>query len=204
MKERMAAAAKSPDPAVERPALHVVRDSDGELLGRIAERDPLAFEALYRRYARPVFGLALRQLGDRGRAADAVQDAFTAVWRSAAHYRPKRGPGAPWLYAIARNAIVDSIRASARSRHGSVDDLPELVSSELAPDESAEEAWVAFRIHVAVAALPERERVLLELAYWHGRSQSEIAHLLGLPLGTVKTRTRSGLAHLAAHLEGKV
>jgi RNA polymerase sigma-70 factor, ECF subfamily len=200
----MATASKCPDRAVDRPKLQLVSDSDSELLCRIADRDLAAFEALYERYARAVFGMALRRLRDGGRAEDAVQEAFTAVWRSAPTYRPERGAGASWLYAVARNAIIDSARASARSRHDQVGEAPEPISSEPAPDESVQEGWVAFCVHAAVAKLPERERVPLELAYWGGRSQREIAHLLGLPLGTVKTRTRSGLARLATHLEGKV
>ena len=87
-----------------------VAPTDGELIQRVAERDAGAFELLYRRYARPVFGLALRRLGDRMRAEDAVQETFAAVWRSARTYRPERGPGAPWLYAVARNAVVDRAR----------------------------------------------------------------------------------------------
>ena len=85
--------------------------SDGELIQRAATGDRSAFEDLYRRYARPVFGLALRRLGDRGRAEDAVQETFASIWRSAGSYHPERGPGAPWLYAVARNAIVDRARA---------------------------------------------------------------------------------------------
>ena len=85
--------------------------SDGELIQRAATGDRSAFEDLYRRYARPVFGLALRRLGDRGRAEDAVQETFASIWRSAGSYRPERGPGAPWLYAVARNAIVDRARS---------------------------------------------------------------------------------------------
>src|SRR6266481_8284534 len=85
--------------------------SDGDLIQRAATGDRSAFEDLYRRYARPVFGLALRRLGDRGRAEDAVQETFASIWRSAASYRPDRGPGAPWLYAVARNAIIDRARA---------------------------------------------------------------------------------------------
>src|SRR5262245_5778864 len=87
--------------------------SDGELIQRTAGGDRLAFEDLYKRYARPVFGRALRRLGDRGRAEDAVQETFASIWRAAGSYKPERGPGAPWLYAVARNAIVD--RARARS-----------------------------------------------------------------------------------------
>src|ERR671930_2177492 len=85
--------------------------SDGELIQRVGSGDRNAFELLYRRYARPVLGLALRRLGDRGNAEDAVQETFAAIWRSARTYRPERGAGAPWLYAVARNAIVDRGRA---------------------------------------------------------------------------------------------
>src|SRR5919201_1786294 len=89
------------------PAMATNETTDGELITRAGDGDRGAFEILYRRYARPVFGLALRRLGDRGRAEDAVQETFASIWRSAASYKPERGPGAPWLYAVARNAIVD-------------------------------------------------------------------------------------------------
>src|SRR6201987_685194 len=85
--------------------------TDSELIVRSADGDRGAFEVLYRRYSRPVFGLALRRLGDRGRAEDAVQETFASIWRSASTYKPERGPGAPWLYGVARNAIVDRSRA---------------------------------------------------------------------------------------------
>src|SRR6266516_2606000 len=84
--------------------------SDGELITLVGEGDPGAFELLYQRYARPVFALALRRLGDRGRAEDAVQETFASIWRSAGRHRRERGPGARWLYAGARNAIVDRRR----------------------------------------------------------------------------------------------
>src|ERR671924_163451 len=85
--------------------------SDAELLTRIAAGHVAAFDLLYRRYVRSVFGLALRRLGDRPRAEEAVQETFAAIWRSAASYRPERGPAAPWLYAVARNAVTDRLRA---------------------------------------------------------------------------------------------
>ncbi len=176
--------------------------SDGELLGRIAVRDAAAFELLYRRYARPILGLALRLLGDRGRAEDAVQETFASIWRSAANYEPERGPGAPWLFAVARNAIVD--RARARARREPLAEAPERQSDDPGPPERAESAYLAWRVHRALAELPEHEREVLELAYWSGLSQSEIASFLGIPLGTVKTRTRSGLGRLAALLEGEL
>ncbi len=175
--------------------------TDGELITRIAERDGSAFEELYRRYARAVLGFALRRLPDRGRAEDAAQDSFAAVWRSASTYDPARGPGAPWLYTVARNVIVDALR---RSPATTLAEPPELASGEAEPPEQAEASWLAWRVHRALAVLPEHERPVIELAYWSGLSQSEIAEFLQLPLGTVKTRTRSALARLADELEGEL
>ncbi|TML51760.1 MAG: sigma-70 family RNA polymerase sigma factor [Actinobacteria bacterium] len=171
--------------------------SDGELLHRIAAGDREAFDVLYRRFVRPVFALALRRLGDRGRAEDATQETFASVWRSAASYRPERGAGAPWLYAVARNAIVDRTRARSEPPI----EAPDEPSSELGPPEEAERSWLAWRVHRALQELPDHERPLLELAYWSGLSQSEIAEFLNIPLGTVKTRTRSALGRLADALE---
>jgi len=174
--------------------------SDGDLIQRAATGDRSAFEDLYRRYARPVFGLALRRLGDRGRAEDAVQETFTSVWRSAATYRPERGPGAPWIYAVARNAIVD--RARARTELPA--DIPDEPSADAGPPDRAEQSWVAWRVHRALEELPEREREVIALAYWSGLSQSEVAEFLDIPLGTVKTRTRAALGRLSEILEDEL
>jgi RNA polymerase sigma-70 factor (ECF subfamily) len=174
--------------------------TDGELIRRVARRDPNAFEALYRRFARPVFGLALRRLGDRMRAEDAVQETFASVWRSARTYKPERGAGAPWLYAVARNAIVDR----SRSRSDVPEEIPDAPSTELGPDERAEASYVSWRVHRALEDLPENEREVIELAYYGNLSQSEVADFLNIPLGTVKTRTRSGLSRLADLLEGEL
>jgi RNA polymerase sigma-70 factor (ECF subfamily) len=168
-------------------------DLDGELIQRTAVGDRGAFEDLYRRYARAVFGLALRRLGDRGRAEDAVQETFASIWRSAGSYKPERGAGAPWLFAVARNAIADR----GRARGETPADIPEEPDTEPGPPDHAEQGWVSWRIHRALEELPEREREVVSLAYWSGLSQSEVAEFLGIPLGTVKTRTRAALAHLA-------
>lgn len=175
--------------------------SDAELLVRVGERDHAAFAVLYSRYVRPVFGLALRRLADRGHAEDAVQEAFTAIWRSASTYRPERGAAGGWLYTVARNAIVDRLRRNGPAADA---ELPDLVSGEVGPAERAEESYVAWRVHRALEDLQPREREVIELAYWSDMSQSEVADYLGLPLGTVKTRTRSGLARLATLLEGEL
>jgi RNA polymerase sigma-70 factor (ECF subfamily) len=174
--------------------------SDGELIQRTGEGDRAAFDKLYRRYARPVFGLALRRLGDRGRAEDAVQETFVSIWRSASTYKPERGPGAPWLYGVARNAIVDRSRA----RNEPPAEAPDEASREIGPDDHAEQSWTQWQVHSALERLPEREREVIALAYWSDLSQSEVATRLGIPLGTVKTRTRSALMHLAEILEGEL
>ena len=186
------------DPA---PQLPDDSASDAELLARVGERDRKAFEILYGRYVRPVFGLALRRLGDRGHAEDAVQEAFAAIWRSASTYRPERGAAGGWLYTVARNAIVDRLRRNGPTADS---ELPELASAEAGPDQQAEDSYVSWRVHRALEVLPPREREVIELAYWSGMSQSEVAEYLHLPLGTVKTRTRSGLARLASVLEGEL
>ena len=175
--------------------------TDGTLIEQIAAGERSAFEELYHRYARSVLGFALRRIGDRGRAEDSVQDVFAAVWRSAASYDRKRGPGGAWLYTIARNAIVDAQR---RKPAPTMADPPEVVSTDLTPDEEAEASWNAWRVHRSLEALPENERSVIDLAYFSGLSQSEIATFLDVPLGTVKTRTRSGLARLADALEGEL
>jgi RNA polymerase sigma-70 factor (ECF subfamily) len=174
--------------------------TDGQLIVRIADGDRPAFDELYRRYARAVLSLALRRLGDRGRAEDAAQDAFIAIWRSARTYDPARGKGAPWLYAVARNAITDGLRRSPEP----VAELRDGPGAGPDPIEQAEAMWTAWRVHRALEVLPEHERPVIELAYWKGLSQSEIAAHLEIPLGTVKTRTRSALARLADALDGEL
>src|SRR6188472_2230995 len=171
--------------------------TDGQLIVRVAAGDHGAFDELHGRYSRAVLGLALRRLGDRGRAEDATQDAFVAIWRSARTYDPARGRGAPWLYAVARNAITDGLRRTPEP----VAELEDGPGREPDPADEAEAAWTAWRVHRALEVLPEHERPVIELGYWSGLSQSEIADRLAIPLGTVKTRTRSALARLADALD---
>src|SRR6266849_8975901 len=151
--------------AVPEPAAPVDA-SDAELLVLVAERDRRAFELLYHRYVRSMFGLALRRLRDRQRAEDAVQETFAAIWRSAGSYRPERGPAAPWLYAVARNAIVDRMRA----RPEPAAEVPDLASGEPGPADRAESSYVSWRVHRALEELPSSEREVVELAYWSGMS----------------------------------
>ena len=171
--------------------------TDAELIGLVAHGDHRAFEELHRRYARPVLGIALRRIGDRGRAEDATQDTFASLWRSAGRFDPTRGKATSWLFTVARNAIIDGLR---RRPEATVESPPDVAEPGPGPDDAAESEWVAWRVHRALETLPDHERTLVELAYWSGLSQSEIADHLEIPLGTVKTRTRSALSRLADEL----
>jgi len=172
--------------------------SDEDLLELVAERrDEAAFDELYGRYGRAVYAVVVRLIGDRARSEDVCQQAFTNVWRGAAGYRRERGPATGWLFAIARNAAFDALRSrEAPSRW----EVPDLLDEGPGPDERAAAAEQVFRVHAAVDGLSDREREVIELAYYDGLSQSEVAARLGAPLGTVKTRTRRALAHLANRL----
>jgi RNA polymerase sigma-70 factor (ECF subfamily) len=174
------------------------RTSDADLIVRVGRGDKAAFEELYRRFARPVLGLALRRLGDHGRAEDAAQETFAAIWRSARSYVPERGTGSAWLYAVARHAIIDRARQRVEP---AVAEIADEAAADGGPADLAEQDWIAFRVRAALERLPDRERQVLELAYWSEFSQSEVASYLDVPLGTVKTRTRAGLARLATLLE---
>jgi RNA polymerase sigma-70 factor, ECF subfamily len=171
--------------------------SDGELIRRVGDGDRAAFEAVYQRFARPVLGLSLRRLRDRGRAEDATEEAFAAVWRSAASYEPERGPGALWLYAVASTAIDNQ----AHRRLEPASELPASDSEAHGALEQAESDSVRWRVHRALEELPEHQRVLIQLAYWSALSQAEIATRLNIPPGTVRTRTSSALTHRGELLE---
>ena len=173
--------------------------SDEELLEQVAlSRDSEAFATLYRRYSRAVYSLVQRVLRDHHAADDASQEAFAAVWRAARGYRRERGTASAWLFAIARNAAVDAARARVPLVVGEAPDVPDHGPL---PESMAIAEMEAFEVHVAVDSLPDREREVIELAYYSGLSQTEIADRLSLPLGTVKTRTRTALCRLAGVLE---
>jgi RNA polymerase sigma-70 factor, ECF subfamily len=173
--------------------------TDEQLLVRVADhRDESAFAELFQRYSRAVYSLVVRVLRDRDAGEDIVQDTFAAVWRAAGSYRPDRGKATSWVFTIARNAAVDA----ARSRRAAViGEPPETVDPGPGPDAQTSAEMDAFRVHLAVDSLPSREREVISLAYFEGLSQSEVAGRLKLPLGTVKTRTRSALSRLAERLD---
>ena len=142
---------------------------DAELLALVAAgRDETAFEEFFSRYARPVYSLMVRQLGDAGWADDVVQEAFTSVWRYARGYHPERGSVIGWLYTIARHA---GYRAARRRQAQWLGEAPDRPDPSPTPDQEAVAKLEAFRLHVAIERLPCQEREIIELAYLKGLSR---------------------------------
>ena len=167
------------------------------MMRRLAGGDANALSALYGEYGRAVFTVCYRALGERMLAEEAAQQTFFQAWRAARSFDLSREPG-PWLYAIARRASVDVYRRERRHRADRLDD-PEIVA--LPP--SFEGMWEAWEVRRAIDALTWDEAEVVRLTYLEGLSQEEAAHQLGIPVGTVKSRSaraRKRLAAMLAHL----
>ena len=176
---------------------------DDQLIGALVRQDLAALETLYDRYGKIAFSLAYRIVGDRGAAEDVVQDAFLSVWRQAKSFKAERGSAKTWLMAIVRNRSIDKLRSHASAGV--------MLPIEEAPDDPGDapgvwqQVWSDLRgesVRGALAKLPMEQKKSIELAYFSGYSQSEIAELMGVPLGTVKGRMRIGMQKLKAMLEG--
>jgi RNA polymerase sigma-70 factor (ECF subfamily) len=171
-----------------------VPPTDEELLAAIAGGDEPALAELYDRLGGVGYRLAYRVLRDPALAQDAVQDAFLGVWRTAAAFDPARGKASTWLLTLVHRRAVDLVRREDRRRADPLDDAP--IASGDATDESAEVREERRRVQAALAQLPADQREALELAYYGGLTQSELAERLGVPLGTVKSRMFTGLSRL--------
>jgi len=170
--------------------------SDEALPALVARGDESALAELYDRFGRVAYGLALRIVRDQTLAEDAVQDAFLAAWRTAVSFDPGRGKASTWLLTLVHRRAVDVVRREERRRTEALDAEP-LAGGE-STDETAEVREERRRVQAALAQLPPDQRQALELAYYGGLSQSELAERLGVPLGTVKSRTFAALARLSA------
>jgi len=176
---------------VSRPQAHL---SDEALVLLAARSEESALAELYDRYGRTAYGLALRILRDPALAEDAVQDAFLAIWRTASRFVPERGKASTWILTLVHRRAVDTVRREQRRRTESIERAPE-------PGGSAadEDAWLRLqreRVQEALRRLPDAQREALELAYYGGLSQSELAERLGQPLGTIKSRMFTGLSRM--------
>jgi RNA polymerase sigma factor (sigma-70 family) len=175
--------------------------SDEALVALVARGDEHALAELYDRVGRIAYGLALRVLRDERLAEDAVQEAFLQVWRSAATYRAERAKASTWVLTLVHRRAVDLVRREERRQAEPLTD-----ESVLGPaaEQTEEAAWLRFereRVQAALAELPDVQREALELAYYGGFSQSELADRLGVPLGTIKSRMFAGLSRLRELLD---
>ncbi len=177
--------------------------SDEALVALVARGDESALGELYDRVGRVAYGIAYRVLRDDRLAEDAVQEGFLAVWRAAATFRAERAKASTWIVTLVHRRAVDIVRREERRRAEPLES--ETRADAVDPIGSAEDvAWLGFerdRVQHALRSLPDTQREAIELAYYGGYSQSELAERLGVPLGTIKSRMFAGLARLREVLD---
>jgi RNA polymerase sigma-70 factor, ECF subfamily len=179
------------------------RLADEELMPLIGEKDPDAFEVFYDRHGGVAYSLAYRIVGERGAAEDVTQEAFISLWRSGARYDASRGSVRSWMLGIVRNRAIDALRSRA-GRAPKLDfDDDSILEQRPAAEQTESEALrreTADEVRGALGELPGEQSKVVELAYFGGFSHSEIAAMLGVPLGTVKGRMRLGLEKVRGQL----
>ena len=173
--------------------------SDEALVALVARSDESALAELYDRVGSTAYGLAYRVLRDEALAEDAVQEAFLGLWRTAGSFIPERAKASTWILTIVHRRAVDLVRREQRRRAEPLEGTPEPAVG------SAEEAaWLRLdreRVQGALAQLPDQQREAIELAYYGGYTQSELADRLGQPIGTIKSRMFAGLTRLRELLD---
>ena len=173
--------------------------SDEALVALVARSDETALAELYDRVGGIAYGLAYRVLRDEALAEDAVQDAFLGLWRNAGSFVPERASASTWILTLVHRRAVDVVRREQRRRTEPIESAPEPTGGS-----AAEAAWLRLdreRVQEALAQLPDQQREAIELAYYGGYTQSELAERLGQPLGTIKSRMFAGLSRLRELLE---
>jgi len=182
--------------------------SDEELMARLAYRDIKAFETLYERYGTLVYSTALRVMGDTQLAEDIAQETFLRLWRTPEHYVPERGRFGTWLLSATRNRAIDYVRQ--RGRRWKREVTTEGPQKEPVATKMADPAFIAQlsdvrrRVREALQTLTAEQGQVIEMAYYGGYTQQEIASLLKQPLGTIKTRIRLGMQKLRAALAAEL
>lgn len=173
---------------------------DVALIRRMCDADETALGALYDRWMRSLYSLVVHLLKDPNEAEDVVEETFWQAWRKASSYEPSRGAVSTWLLTIGRRRALDRLRAKARRREDSLTRdgwvLADMPSNAPDPSEAAEGAERRAYVLAALDELPEEQREVLELGYFQGLTQAEIAETTGQPLGTVKTRMRLAMQKL--------
>lgn len=179
------------------------RLADEDLLVLAAEGDERAFEVLYDRHGKVAWSLAYRLLGERGAAEDLVQEAFLAVWNQAARYTSSKGSVRTWILAILHNRAVDRLRQGAanKRRQEALEHVAAIApDAPDAADEAMERLAVA-EINDALGDVPDDQLQVIRLAYYGGYTHHEIAEMLSMPLGTVKSRMRLGLERMRRNID---
>lgn len=179
------------------------RLADEELMPLIGDKDPEAFAVFYDRHGGVAFSLAYRIVGERAAAEDVTQEAFISIWRSGARYDRARGSVRSWMLGIVRNRAIDLLRSRA-GRAPSLDSDDEAALEQSPAEERTDDTAIrhetADQVRGAIGELPGEQSKVIELAYFGGFSHSEIAEMLGVPLGTVKGRMRLGLEKIRGEL----
>jgi RNA polymerase sigma-70 factor (ECF subfamily) len=176
---------------------------DAKLVEQLLQRDMRAFEQLYDRHCRIVYGLVFRIVQQAGTAEEVVQDVFLQLWRNAAQFDSSRGPFLPWLLTMARNRALDTLRLKSERQRRQEDQTEELPGGCAAPEfeRLLDEKRRASRIRELMTSLQPQQKRAIELAYFEGLSHTEIASTLKEPLGTVKSWIRNGLLRLREGLQ---
>src|SRR5919201_1745245 len=180
--------------------------ADEDLMQLVRRGDTAAFEVVYERHATAAFSLAYRMTGKRNTAEDVVQEAFLSLWRSGARYDRTRGSVRTWVLGIVHNRAIDALRRSmVHDRRRATDEgIEERLESGERTDVEAARRDEAREVRTALRSLPEEQSRVIELAYFGGFTHTEIAEILGAPVGTVKGRMRLGLEKMRASLGGLV
>jgi RNA polymerase sigma-70 factor, ECF subfamily len=178
--------------------------ADEDLMQLVRKGDSAAFEVVYERHATAAFSLAYRMVGTRSAAEDVVQEAFLSLWRSGARYDRARGSVRTWVLGIVHNRAIDGLRRSLvhTRRRASDEGLEERFEAKERTEVEAARNDEAREVHAALRTLPDEQCKVIELAYFGGFSQSEIAEMLQTPIGTVKGRMRLGLEKMRGQLGG--
>ena len=178
------------------PVTRTSSPADSELVARAAAGDERAVGLLYDRYGTVLYAVAFRVLGERADAEEVVLEAFTQAWRDAPRFEPGRGSVAGWLTTIARSRALDLVRARTRRSRITAAAAAEAPAAPPGPDSALDHEERRREVRRALDALSPTQRQAIELAYFEGLSQSEIAERLQEPLGTIKTRVRLGMQKL--------
>jgi RNA polymerase sigma-70 factor, ECF subfamily len=185
------------------PKQHDEAALDAMLVRQVLQRDMRAFEQLYDRHCRLVYGLVFRIVQQGGTAEEVVQDVFLQLWRNASQYEAARGPFLPWLLTMARNRALDTLRLKSERQRRREDQTEELPGICAVPEfeKHLDEKRRASRVRELMTALQPQQKRAIELAYFEGLSHTEIADALKEPLGTVKSWIRNGLLRIREGLQ---